>query len=45
LTRAFFAKMEHLQQTVMLRAGQRLIGTADQLSKLQGWPFHHRNGR
>ncbi len=38
-------RMERIQQTVMLRTGQRLIGTADQLSKLQGWPFHNRNGR
>ncbi|OPJ92721.1 hypothetical protein [Serratia marcescens] len=45
LAKVFFARMERLQQTVMLRTGQRLIGTADQLSKLQGWPFHNRNGR
>ncbi|ARV23415.1 hypothetical protein Xgly_07430 [Xanthomonas citri pv. glycines] len=38
-------KMERIQQTVMRPTGQRLIGTAAQLSKLQGWPFHNRSRR
>ncbi|CAH2708518.1 hypothetical protein NCPPB1935_12240 [Xanthomonas campestris pv. nigromaculans] len=38
-------KMERIQQTVMRPTGQRLIGTADQLSKIQGWPFHNHNRR
>ncbi|HBO1237257.1 TPA: hypothetical protein ACGJWA_002466 [Pseudomonas aeruginosa] len=38
-------KMERIQQTVMQPTGQRLIGTADKLSKLQGWSFHNRSRR
>ncbi|GAB1840283.1 hypothetical protein MyNCGM152_10290 [Achromobacter xylosoxidans] len=45
LTKAFFAKMERLQQTVMLRTGQRLIGTADKLSKVRVGLFNGRERR
>ncbi|KAB0620307.1 hypothetical protein [Castellaniella defragrans] len=35
-------KMERIQQTVMRPTGHRLIGTADQLSKLRVRPFSGR---